>query len=186
VRLFIAIKISPEIQQAIAALLQEFRVLAPQIKWVRAENLHITLKFLGETPDQKLSPLQNALSGIRFDQSVNLVIHGLGFFPNDRRPKVLWAGMQASQNLQSLAANIDAEVHRLGFPNEERPFAPHLTLARLQSLRIPPNLLQTIHSKSAQNFGSLRTGEFHLIQSHLKPTGAEYTTLQSFRFAREA
>ena len=185
-RLFIAIEIPESTRTAFASLLKELRALAPQLKWVHPENLHVTLKFLGETDPSKLGPLQNVLSGIRSAEPVNLEFRGLGFFPNERRPRVFWAGMEASANLKTLAADVDQTVHRLGFPLEERPYAPHLTLARISLPIIPPKLLQAIGEKSAQSFGSLQAQEFHLIESKLKPTGAEYTTLQSFHFASEA
>jgi 2'-5' RNA ligase len=186
VRLFIAIEIPQAIRSTFASLLKEFRAVAPQVKWVRAENLHVTLKFLGETESAKLGALQNVLSGIHSTEPVNLDFRGLGFFPNEKRPRVFWAGMEASASLKTLAADIDQAVHRLGFPLEERPFTPHLTLARFQPPGIPPKLLQAIQEKGTQAFGSLRTGEIHLIESRLKPTGAEYTTLQTFHFATEA
>lgn len=185
-RLFIAIEIPESIRNAFASLLKDFRAFAPQLKWVRPENLHVTLKFLGETDSSKLGPLQNVLIGIRSAEPVNLEFRGLGFFPNEKRPRVFWAGMEASANLKTLAADIDQAVHRLGFPLEERPYAPHLTLARISLPIIPPKLFQAVAEKSSQSFGSLQAQEFHLIESKLKPAGAEYTTLQSFRFASEA
>jgi RNA 2',3'-cyclic 3'-phosphodiesterase len=186
VRLFIAIEIPESIRTAFATLLKDFRAVAPQLKWVRPENLHVTLKFLGETDPSKLSQLQNALSGVRSAEPANLEFRGLGFFPNEKRPRVFWAGMQASANLKTLAVDVDQAVHKLGFPLEERPYAPHLTLARISLPIIPPKLRQAIGEKSDQAFGSLTTREFHLIESKLKPTGAEYTTVQSFHFASEA
>jgi 2'-5' RNA ligase len=186
VRLFIAIDIPEHIRTGFISLLKEFRAVAPQVKWVRAENLHVTLKFLGETESAKLGALQNVLAGVRSADPVNLEFRGLGFFPNEKRPRVFWAGMEASPNLKTLAADIDQAAHRLDFPLEERPFAPHLTLARFSLPGIPPKLLQSVNEKSAQSFGSLSAREFHLIESKLKPTGAEYTTLQTFRFATEA
>jgi 2'-5' RNA ligase len=186
VRLFIAIDIPENIRTGFASLLKEFRAVAPQAKWVRAENLHVTLKFLGETEPAKLGALQNVLAGVRSPAPVNLEFRGLGFFPNEKRPRVFWAGMEASPNLKTLAADIDQAAHRLGFPLEARPFTPHLTLARFSLPGIPPKLLLAVNEKKAQSFGSLRTQELHLIESKLKPTGAEYTTLQTFRFATEA
>ena len=185
-RLFIAIEIPEDIRTGFASLLKEFRSVAPQVKWVRAENLHVTLKFLGETEPAKLGALRNVLSAVRSAEPVSLEFRGLGFFPNDKRPRVFWAGMEASANLKSLAADVDQATHRLGFPLEERPFTPHLTLARFPLPGVLPKLLQAIQEKRAQAFGSLRAGEFHLIESKLKPTGAEYTTVQTFRFATEA
>jgi 2'-5' RNA ligase len=186
VRLFIAIEIPENIRTAFASLLKEFRTLAPHLKWVRPENLHVTLKFLGETDPSKLGPLQGVLSGVRSSEPVNLEFRNLGFFPNEKRPRVFWTGMEASANLKTLAADIDQAVHQLGFSLEERPYAPHLTLARISLPIFPPKLLQAINEKSGQSFGSLQASEFHLVESELKPTGAEYTTVQSFHFASEA
>ena len=185
-RLFIAIAIPEEIRAAFAALLQEFRAIAPQSKWVRAENLHLTLKFLSETPTEKLGALQTALTSVHSQLPVRLDFRGLGFFPNEKRPRVLWAGMEASANLQALAADVDQAAHRLGFALEERPFTPHLTLARFQPLGLPPKLLGASRARSTMSFGTLAASHFHLTESKLKPTGAEYTTVQTFRFAPEA
>jgi len=186
VRLFIAIEIPENIRASFASLLKEFRAIAPQLKWVRAENLHVTRKFLGETDSSKLGPLQNALSAIRSAEPAILDFRGLGFFPQEKRPRVFWAGMQASANLKTLAVDIDQSVHNLAFPLEERPFAPHLTLARISLPIVPPKLRQAIEQRSSQSLGSLTTHQFQLIESKLKPAGAEYTTVQSFRFASEA
>jgi len=186
VRLFIAIEIPENVRAAFASLLKDFRAIAPQLKWVRAENLHVTLKFLGETEPAKLAALQTALSILRSPDPVDLEFRGLGFFPNEKRPRVFWAGMEASPNLKTLAADVDQAAHCIGFPLEQRPFTPHLTLARFPPPGVSLKLLQAMNQKSAQPFGSLCAQEFHLIESKLKPTGAEYTTVQTFRFATEA
>ena len=185
-RLFVAIEIPQDIRAAYAALLKEFRAIGQQTKWVHTENLHVTLKFLGETDAAKLGAARNVLGAIRSEQAVTLEFRGLGFFPNEKRPRVFWAGMEASPNLKTLAAAIDHATHRLGFPLENRPFTPHLTLARFDPPGIPPKLREAIHTRQAQAFGSLATAEFHLIESQLKPTGAEYTTVHTVRFAPEA
>ncbi len=182
-RLFVAIEISPQIRAAFAALLKQFRDIAPHAKWVRAEHLHVTLKFLGNTDPAKLGALQDVLGAVRSEQSATLEFRGLGFFPNENRPHVFWAGMEASPNLKSLAADIDHAAHRLGFPLEERPLTPHLTLARFDPPGIARKLQEAICAHKTQSFGSLTTAEFHLIESKLKPTGAEYTTVQTVRFA---
>jgi len=185
-RLFIAIEISQEVRAALAALLKEFRAMAPQVKWVRPENMHLTLKFLGETHSSKLTAMQAALSAIRSSQPITLHFRGLGFFPNAKRARVLWAGMEASPNLPALATEIDQAMHKLGFPLEDRPFTPHMTLARLQPPGLPPELAAAAQEYASREFGSLMAREFHLIESNLKPAGAEYTTLQSFPFVAEA
>jgi 2'-5' RNA ligase len=184
-RLFVALEIPGEIRSALAVFLKELRAIAPRAKWVRADSLHVTLKFLGEVEPSKLAAVKTTLAAIRSPQAVVLDFRGLGFFPNEKRPRVFWASMEASPNLAPLAADIDQALHKLGFPPEERPFTPHLTLARFN----PPGLAAHVRAAGQQNqsrsFGSLTTREFHLIESKLKPTGAEYTNLQSFPFVSE-
>jgi RNA 2',3'-cyclic 3'-phosphodiesterase len=179
-RLFIAIELTNEIRKAVEELLGELRKAAPKAKWVRAENLHVTLKFLGRTEPDKLEAIQNALGSLRSPEPVALEFRGLSFFPHAKRPRVFWMGMNASSNLPVLAEAIDHAVHKLGFPLETRPFAPHLTLARFEPPGLPAKLGPAVTENSTRNFGSLTAQEFYLIESKLKPTGAEYTTLQSF------
>jgi RNA 2',3'-cyclic 3'-phosphodiesterase len=185
-RLFVAIEVPSDIRSAIAAFIQEFRPIAPQTKWVRAETIHITLKFIGGTDPGNLHRIQSALAAIRSDQPVTLEFRGVGFFPNEKRPRVFWVGTEASPNLKTLAADIDQSLHQLGFPLEERPFTPHLTLARFNAPALPAKFASAAKESAARSFGSLTAREFHLIESKLKSTGAEYTTLQSFPFATEA
>jgi len=186
VRLFVAIQIPADIRSAFAAFLKELAALAPRVKWVRAENLHVTLKFLGNTDPAKLAPLQKVLASVHSPEPVALDFHGLGFFPSEKRPRVFWAGMESSPNLKSLAQDVDRAVHQLGFPLEDRPFAPHLTLARFNLPGMPAMLSTAAKENATRSFGSFTAREFHLIESKLKPTGAEYTTLQSFSFVAEA
>jgi RNA 2',3'-cyclic 3'-phosphodiesterase len=186
VRLFVAIQIPADIRAAFADLLKEFRAIAPLAKWVRADNLHVTLKFLGETDSAKLAAIQNSISTVHSTQSVSLDFRGLGFFPNEKRPRVFWAGMEATPNLATLATDIDRAAHQIGFPLEERPFTPHLTLARFNPPGLPPKLAAAARENVHRSFGSFTAREFHLIESKLKSTGAEYTTLHSLGFVMEA
>jgi 2'-5' RNA ligase len=186
VRLFVALQIPASVRENLAAAIQEMRKIAPQSKWVRPENLHVTLKFLGEAHPEKLDALCAALSAVRSPQWVELQFHGVGFFPNDKRPRVFWAGMTSLPNLAPLALAIDRATAALGFPPETRPFTPHLTLARFDPPGISPALRAAAESNATREFGTLNTASFHLIHSKLKTTGTEYTTLQSFPFAAEA
>ena len=181
-RLFIAIELPSEIRNALMVFLNELRDTAPRAKWLRAGNLHVTLKFLGETDEAKLPAVRKALSAIPDQEAVTLTFRGLGFFPDGKRPRVFWVGMEASGNLKGLAETIDQSMHRLGFPLETRPFTPHLTLARFEPPGLPPSLGTAVKANLAREFGSLAAQEFHLIESKLKRSGAEYTTIQSFPF----
>jgi 2'-5' RNA ligase len=184
VRLFVALQIPPAVRDNLAAMILELRALAPQLKWVRAENLHVTLKFIGETPAENLGAIGKALSTVRSERSVDLHLRGLGFFPNEKRPSVLWAGIEASANLVALAGEVDRALEVAGIPSEARAFTPHLTLARIPASGLPEKLRTAIQQNRTGDFGPFVTHEFHLFDSKLKPTGAEYTTLQSFLFAK--
>jgi RNA 2',3'-cyclic 3'-phosphodiesterase len=183
VRLFVALEIPSAVRQNLAALLDSLRAITREPRWVRAENLHVTLKFLGEVAEGKLEAARTSLGGIRSEQAVTLEFRGLGFFPNEKHPRVFWAGIEASANLKTLAEDIEDAMEKLGFPREQREFSPHLTLARFERARLPEALHKAIVENTQREFGSLRTSQFYLIQSKLKPSGAEYTTLASFRFA---
>jgi 2'-5' RNA ligase len=186
VRLFVALEIPPEIREKLAELIRELRAIAPHEKWVRAENLHVTLKFIGEVAPEKATAIRQALALARSDAPVRLDFRGLGFFPDEKHPRVFWAGMETSPNLKGLAADIEAAVEKLGVLREKRPFSPHLTLARFETRKMPQKLQAAVRENMAREFGAFETREFHLIESRLKPSGAEYTTLQSFPFVAEA
>lgn len=190
-RLFVALEIPSAVRENLATLMTELNALEKQssgkkARWVRPENLHVTLKFIGETALDKLKGIVAALSTVRSGQPAELRFRGLGFFPNEKRPRVLWAGIAASPNLAAIAGDIEQQLEPLGFPREKRDFTPHLTLARFN----PPGLSETLRAAVRENaerdFGALGAGDFHLIESQLKPSGAEYTTLHSFPFAAEA
>jgi 2'-5' RNA ligase len=182
-RLFVALEIPSEVRKNLASLIESLRAVSPQTRWVRPENLHVTLKFIGEVPEAKLSVIRGALASVRSEQPVTLDFRGLGFFPNEKHPRVFWAGIEASPDLKTLAAEIDGATEKLGIPREQRPFSPHLTVARFEPPRLPEKLRAAIQENAGREFGSLRTTQFHLIESKLKSSGAEYTTVESFPFA---
>jgi 2'-5' RNA ligase len=188
VRLFVALEIPSAVRDNLAAFMKELRAVDTASKsnarWVRPENHHVTLKFIGNIDDAKLDAIRSALSGVRSQQPVELRFRGAGFFPNERRPRVFWTGIEASPNLEPLASEIDAHLAKLGVPAETRAFAPHLTLARFEPPGISERLRAAIKENANRDFGSMRTNEFHLIQSKTRPTGAEYTRLWSFPFAK--
>jgi 2'-5' RNA ligase len=186
VRLFVALELPSEVRENLAALLEKLRAISQEPKWVRPENLHVTLKFLGEVAEAEIDAIRTALGKVRSEQPVTLAFRGLGFFPDAKRPRVFWAGIDASPNLKKLAVDLEGAMERCGIPREQREFSPHLTLARFESRRLPEKLRAVIAENMQRDFGTLRTNEFHLIQSKLKPTGAEYTTVASFLFAHGA
>lgn len=181
-RLFVALEIPDEVRGKLSTLLHDLRTIDEAPRWVRPENLHVTLKFIGEAPAEGLAAIKTALAAVRSNEEVRLELRGLGFFPNERRPRVLWVGMQASANLARVARDIDASLGETGVARETREFSPHLTLARFNDGRLSEKLSSTIRERRAAEFGTMETAEFHLVESKLKRAGAEYTDLEGFRF----
>jgi 2'-5' RNA ligase len=184
VRLFVALDIPEAVRTAIKSLIGELKPLDDSWKWVRTVNLHVTLKFLGEVAPDKLTKIVEALRTAPAAGPVVLTFRGLGFFPNEHRPRVLWVGMDAPQSLIGLAAAVEATLVGVGFAREEREFTPHLTLARSKNGTVSPQLREAIATLSAMQFGMMDASTFHLVESRLKSSGPEYTTLESFPLAR--
>lgn len=190
-RLFVALEIPAAVRDRLGALLGDLRAAATSAgdkrpRWVRPENLHVTLKFIGEAAPEKLEALRGALTAVRCAAAVEMSFRGLGFFPSEKRPRVFWAGILGPESLSRLAHDIDDALAALGIPRETRPFSPHLTLARFEPPGLHEKLRVAIAQEGAREFGSCRAREFHLIESKTKPSGAEYTVLHSFPFGAEA
>lgn len=181
-RLFVALEIPATVRQSLADVMTKLRPAAPGARWVRAEGMHLTLKFIGHVPPEKLEPICGVLGAIHLGAPVKICFRGLGFFPSERRPRVFWAGMEATPNLAQLAAEIEDRLEPLGIAREQRPFTPHLTLARFPEPRPAPKLLDAVRLLPGAKFGEMEAPEFHVIESRLKPTGAEYTVRASFHF----
>jgi RNA 2',3'-cyclic 3'-phosphodiesterase len=190
VRLFVALEIPAAVRRNFSALLEDLRGVALQAgdkrpRWVSPENLHITLKFIGQHPEDQLNAIRNALGDVRSNSPVEITFGGLGFFPNEKRPRVFWAGLEASPNLPALARDVDRATATRGVAQETREFTPHLTLARFEPPGLNEKLRAAIQKNAERDFGSFCAAEFHLIESKTKPSGAEYTRLASFPFATE-
>ena len=130
-RLFTAIDISAEVRENLRAFLARLKPLA-KVSWSSVENLHITSKFIGEWPEKRLDEMKRALESIPATGGIEISIQGVGWFPDERRPRVFWAGVEAGESLGALAAATDRATAALGVPLESRAYAPHLTLARIR------------------------------------------------------
>ena len=186
-RVFVALDIPAEVRRAIGEMIARLRDVARGARWVRAEGVHVTLKFIGEIPAERVAAVEQALRDVRsvgIAAPVEAKFRGAGFFPNERHPRVFWAGVEASPNLAELARAVDARLTPLGIAAETREFRPHLTLARFKSEDGLPRLREEIKKLEPFDFGSMRASEFHLFQSQLGAGGAKYTKLASFPFGR--
>ena len=183
-RLFVALDFPDAVRQTLRELIARLQPGFRSAKWVRPEAMHITLKFIGEVDGEKLAPIRGALAPVHSSAPVEIHFRGLGFFPNERRPRVLWCGVEASPNLAELAEAVQRALVPLDIPAESRDFVPHLTLARFNRDGGPHRDLETLARAAGElksyDFGRTRETEFHLIESILKPAGAEYRRLETF------
>ena len=182
-RLFVALAISEEVRRQVALLIGELRERERALRWVNPQNLHITLKFIGDVPADRVPVVCETLASAETGQRLSLEFNGLGCFPDARRPSVVWVGITSSPQLSSLASHIDQALATIGVPPEEKPFIPHLTIARIKERRGSPAFAASFDRKGRRSFGVMSAGEFQLMESKLKSGGAEYTTLRSFPFA---
>lgn len=182
-RLFVAMDTPEDVRSAIGALVAKLRPACRNARWVRTEGLHITLKFIGETSAEKTEMIKTALAAVPCRAPIPIHFRGLGFFPNDRRPRVLWAGIETGADLAELAATVEASLDALGIQRDDRAFTPHLTLARFETPRGIDALHIAAEKAGLLEFGATIATDFHLYQSILKRGGAEYTRLATFSFA---
>jgi RNA 2',3'-cyclic 3'-phosphodiesterase len=181
-RVFVAMDVPEEVLRNIAQLMKELVAVARGARWVRTEGMHVTLKFIGEASREMTERVKSSLADIHSASPIEVSFRGMGCFPNERRPRVLWAGIEASGNLAELAAEVETRLATLGIPREERTFRPHLTLARFNEPQSQLRLAEAMQRLSTREFGAMRTSELHLYQSKLKPGGAEYMRLATFNF----
>lgn len=183
-RLFIAVEAPVAVREAAEAAIAELRPCG-DVRWTPVENLHLTLKFLGETAEDRIPTIQKNLAEIANDFSVFVIRLGRpGAFPNARRPQVLWLGLEGGippeGRLADLAKALDSRMVFLGFPPETRPYRAHLTLGRVRSQRGISALakrLAELHSGMAVTEVLWPIREICLVESHLQPGGSRYETL---------
>jgi len=181
-RVFVALSIPVEVRENLASLIGTLRLADARPRWVDPRRLHVTLKFIGEVSAHELAAIGDALAAIRAVRGADLEFRNIGFFPDARRPSVAWVGIESSPTLPTLVADVNLALTPLETPREGRSFVPHLTIARFTEKRLSTALKSEIERWKDTSFGTTVATEFHLIESKLKSTGAEYTTLRSFRF----
>lgn len=179
-RLFTALDLAPGVAANLERLLVQLRPTA-RIQWSPPANLHITTKFVGEWPEQRLAELKTALAALPARAAVTVRIHHLGFFPNPHAPRVFWCGIEAP-GLAELAAETDRATAALGVASETRALSPHLTLARIKERPNLQPLREAIARLPELEFGNFVAEGFCLYRSQLHPGGSVYTKLAEFPF----
>ena len=179
-RLFIAIELPGDVKKTLARL----RADIPGARWVPVEQLHLTLSFLGEVDNATTKLLVDKLAQIKASE-FNIRFAEAGCFPNQRQPRVLWVGLKPEPLLNNLASMVRNVALSCNIPQEERPFSPHITLARIrQQVKQPITAFFDLYQK--QELPSIPVREFILFQSQLTPQGALHTPLKSFFFVISA
>lgn len=197
-RLFVALDVEEQIRERIHQFIEQMRSLTTDVRWVSAESLHVTLKFIGEQPETKVQEIETALekvSGAAFPVS----FRGCGFFPTAKSARVFWVGIETGPELSRLAAEIEQALEPFGVMREKRGFSPHLTLARAGSGSGAPTRQKgdKPHRRFAQvqehlartaslEFGAMTAGEFFLYRSQLSSQGSHYSKLARFALDRRA
>jgi RNA 2',3'-cyclic 3'-phosphodiesterase len=185
-RLFVALDLTAEVCDSLEHAVRDLKAHGSGVRWSKRESLHLTLKFIGNADETLLPGITKALVQIHSTEPVSLALCGIGFFPDQKQPRVMFCGVEHSPNLPELAANIEATLEPLGFAREARKYVPHITLARLGSARGIPKLVAAAKPLASYHFGAARPHEFHLYQSVLKPVGSEYKKLATFPFVKDA
>ncbi|MDQ6676925.1 MAG: RNA 2',3'-cyclic phosphodiesterase [Acidobacteriota bacterium] len=178
-RLFTALELESAVARKVQELVLELKPLA-RIRWSPPENLHITTKFIGEWPQERMGELREHMPAGAGE--IDVPVSGLGFFPNERFPRVFFAGVKSTPKLESLAKATDEAMAELGVPPEKHPYRPHVTLARIpESVRLH-GLRDRIAQLGFVDFGGFRAREFALFESR----NSRYLRLESFPLVRGA
>jgi 2'-5' RNA ligase len=183
VRTFVAIELSPDVLRKIGALQARIKDEFPPglVRWVRPEGIHLTLKFLGDVSADRLDAIAEAMQAACAPHPpFSLSIGGMGVFPNPRRPRVVWIGVEEpGGTLLRLQRDVERAISPLGFPAERRRFSPHLTLGRVKQGRTAAELeaLGQYTTHARVRIGEMAVDAVYLMRSDLRPTGAVYSEL---------
>jgi RNA 2',3'-cyclic 3'-phosphodiesterase len=180
-RCFVAIDLPPEVRDALGATAERLRAAAPQadVRWTAATAMHLTLAFLGEVAEERVTSIRDALAGVTSSTPpIALVCGTLGTFPGAARPRVVWAGIvDGLRELGLLASGVADALEPLGFAPERRPFRGHVTLGRVRSRRGFSPLARELDAAARVTFGRWTASHVVLYRSHLRRTGSVYEAL---------
>lgn len=189
-RAFVALCLDEPVRATVAAEIERLRPLSRAVAWVPPQNLHLTLKFLGEQTDGRLSEAVLALEEAAAGRAAfAITLHGLGAFPGMERARVLWVGVaEGALEVRALQSQVEAALERRGFARESRLWHPHLTIGRVFDPRrwrrdTSPALQESVARAAGMGFGTLGVARVALMRSDLSPSGARYSELCSVSLA---
>jgi 2'-5' RNA ligase len=187
-RSFLCIEPEPALRDTLKCWLDSLKSLAPKLRWVHSDAVHLTLKFLGEQPPEKLTDLRNRIPEALSAKSLRtfyLELSGVGAFPNYRSPRVLWMDLSGETDaLRDLWETLENLAVRMGFPPETRPFRPHLTLARIKDPGDFSLALAKTLTEADPPMGRWKVGSVTLMRSELRAGGPLYSPLATFPLYR--
>ncbi|TAL24658.1 MAG: RNA 2',3'-cyclic phosphodiesterase [Nitrospirae bacterium] len=185
-RCFVAIELPDEIKKTIDEYVAKLMETKADVKWIPSKNLHLTLKFLGDTPEKIVPDISKRLSEItRLHNSFDIRISGAGVFPNIKYPRVIWLGINDSEEIIKLQRDMDEALKEFGFETDDREFRPHLTIGRIRSSKNKDVLIRELSTLKAVDFGKIEVKNIALMKSELKPGGAEHFRLIEIPIGKE-
>ncbi len=177
-RLFTGIALEEEAKRNILKEMKPFMKAGTPIRWTAEDNIHLTLKFIGEVGDSLAAPIGAALQAMPMPAPFSLRLRGFGKFPPGDAVHILWVGVEESPGLGALFTGIEDALAPLGIGRDARPFHPHLTLGRNQSRYNFRKLFALLAEKSGLFLGEWAVSAFQLFSSRLTPSGPVYATLK--------
>jgi 2'-5' RNA ligase len=185
-RSFLAIELPGTILQKIEGVQEDLKSSHADVRWVNPENIHLTLKFLGNIEGSRIEPVAKAVEeAILTTSPFPLIIRGMGAFPHLKNPRVIWVGVvDGNAMLVPFQRQLEIQFEKIGFQAEDRPFHPHLTLGRTKSSRGKEELVRRIEKHKDEEFGDLQVESVLLFKSDLRPTGPIYTPLRKLMVER--
>src|SRR5512140_1503941 len=186
-RLFVAVDLGDEVVRTVNEQVQKLRRRAPDAKWVDAHKMHVTLVFLGQTDEARAGEVGDAVRAAASGHApLTISVESGGGFGTKKAPRVLWIGLAGDvEALGRLQQDVAQRMAALGFEMEQRPFKPHLTLARAREQRGDPALALCAQELEGKSFGKARVAELILFESKLSPKGAQYTPLVKAPLGRQ-
>jgi 2'-5' RNA ligase len=186
-RCFIAIETPESVKEIIGNIMDILTKTDADVKWVPYENIHITLKFLGNTDEALITPIKNALCKKLLPyKPFYIKITDIGYFPGSRRPRVIWLGIEESEVLGKLHSDINNEMVFFGYEEEKRKFSPHFTIGRVRSQKRIQEMIKTMNEFSTPSFEDIEIRNITLMKSELNPAGAKYHRLAEIPFGGKA
>lgn len=183
-RIFIAINIDEDVRERLSDIQGKLQKCDADVRWVRPENIHLTLRFLGYVSDANLKGIFEASkASIHNILPFEIFFSKIGVFPDLRRPRVIWAGVKEGKMLSTIVYNLNRLLKERGFQEEERSYRPHLTLGRVRSEKHREELAKAIKANENWSGGSQKVREIRVMESILKSEGAHYSSLYAVKLA---